>query len=340
MILFICANDGSDTRVVKEIATLNKRYKIFYLGIGVKSNTSFSLEEVEEYLLIPGSHKSIKTLIVLCWNLIKILFKYKFKKIHVVDEQLYFFLFPFLIKQKVILDIFDSYFLKLNFPKNKLYLLKMIIYGFPYKLIVTDENRYDLLPNFAKKKTIIIPNMPNFYNYEKKKITNKFLTICYFGSLNKERGTVFLENLLVHDNDIQIIAAGWITDEYTKLFIKNSRVKYLGVRKQREINTILANEGDYLLSIYPVNNTNNIYASPNKIFDAIQTYTPVIINREIIVSNFVVENNVGYVLENIENLDYNKLIFDLKKMKNTYNFSQNLVKKYSWEVNEFNLINI
>ncbi|WP_413999311.1 hypothetical protein ACMDB5_01700 [Flavobacterium sp. W1B] len=339
-ILYVCVNDGSDTRVIKEISTLSKEYKVFYLGIGTKSESSFSLEMTEQHILISGSHKSIGTILKLVWQLILLLYKFNFKKVHVVDEQLYCFIFPLLIGKRVTLDIFDSYFLKLNLPGNKFYLLKRIIYGLPRKIIVTDENRYSLLPKFAQEKAVVIPNVPRFAKYFKKRNTNDYLTICYFGSLNKDRGTYFLEKLLHYDDNIKVIAAGWLTDDYTKLFVNHPRVTFLGIKKQSDVNAILAEKGDYLLSVYPVNNTNNIYASPNKIYDAIQTQTPIIINSEIFVASFVKNINIGYVIKNSLNIDFEKLIFELKEKRNSYSFNDKLVEEYSWEKYETKLLNL
>ena len=340
MILYICLNDGSDTRVTKEIITLNKKYDIFYLGIGKKSEVSFALKYTKNHKLINGNHKSVFTILNLIYKLLLLLLKKKFKKVYVVDEQLFFCLFPFLLNMNVILDIFDSYFLKLNLPENKLYLIKKVIYGLPKKIIVTDENRFNLLPKFAQKKAIVIPNVPNFFKHNEKNISNDYLTICYFGSLHKDRGTNFLENLMAHDDQLKVIAAGWINDDYTKSFIENPRVNYLGIRRQSDVNTILAKEGDYLLSIYPLKNTNNIYASPNKIYDAIQTKTPVIINKEIIVSSLVEKLNIGYVIENFQCIDYGILINELKDKKKTYSFDDELIHEYTWEKYESKILNL
>ena len=213
-------------------------------------------------------------------------------------------------------------------------------HGLPKKIIVTDENRFNLLPKFAQKKAIVIPNVPNFFKHNVKNISNDYLTICYFGSLHKDRGTNFLENLMAHDDQLKVIAAGWINDDYTKSFIENPRVNYLGIRRQRDVNTILAKEGDYLLSIYPLKNTNNIYASPNKIYDAIQTKTPVIINKEILVSSLVEKLNIGYVIENFQCIDYGILINELKDKKKTYSFDDELIHEYTWEKYESKILNL
>lgn len=339
-LLYICINDGSDMRITKEIRTISKKYSIIFLGIGQKSKISFSLPQCKEVYLLDGSHKSPITLLKLIINLISLLFKYPFQHVHVVDEQLYIFLLPFLLRQKVTLDIFDSMFLKLNKPNEKLYWIKKIIYSSVESIIVTDEYRADLLPHFAKNKTTIIPNVPFKHSYGTKIAEKDILRICYFGTLNRLRGSEFVNKLLTFNSNIRVIAAGWISDTYTKTLMDHPNVSYLGVLKQEEINNILSTSGDYLLAIYPHNNLNNIYASPNKIYDSIHTRTPIIINNEIKVSEFVKKYNIGYVLMPYDELDYSVLGKTLFNNKDNYKFSDELISDFCWENYEVKLLRL
>ncbi|WP_223550112.1 hypothetical protein [Aestuariivivens sp. NBU2969] len=340
-ILYISVNDGSDTRITKEVKTLSKTFNIYFIGVGAKQESSFSLNHCQHYKLIKGKRQSPITILKLIIATLSFRFKYKFHSIHVINEQLYIFLIPFLFGKQVVLDIFDSFFLKINKPKETLYLIKRLLYRFPKHIIVTDMNRYNLMPKFSKQKTVIIPNVPySVKNPNKIRKSNHSLTICYFGSLSKNRGTEFLKNIIETNNFIDVIAAGWITDDYTKDFLKYKKVNYLGVRTQREINSILAEKGDYLLSIYPISNLNNIYASPNKVYDAIHAKTPIIMNREVKISAFIEENNIGYIINDLNEIDYNLLGNELLYFKNKYVFDNMLLKTYKWENFENKLINL
>lgn len=343
-LLYIVSNDGSDTRVVKEVKTLSKKYDIYFLGIKQKKGDNYvSDDNVRASFFIEGSHKSISTILKLNFKIWSLLRKNCFSKVHVVDEQFFIFFIVVLFRQKVTLDLFDSFFLKLNKPNEDYYYFKKAVYAIPKKIIVTDENRFKLMPVFVKKKLVIIPNVPFYKEYKNKEHTvrdTNFLTICYFGSLHKDRGTDFLKNLLTQNEDVKVIAAGWINDELTKDLIKHERVHYLGILNQEETNKILNSEGDYLLSLYPTNNINNINASPNKLYDSIQTKTPLIINREIKVSEFVFKNNTGYIIDDMNEIDYVYLKKDLiLKLKN-YNFSNELALKFCWENYENKLLNL
>jgi glycosyltransferase involved in cell wall biosynthesis len=338
-ILYISANDGSDTRINKEIITYSKKYIVDYLGIGSYSEKSYALEFCSIKHLIEGNHKSPKVILKLLIRLKQILKTNKYYSIHVVDEQLFCFLIPILKGYpRITLDIFDSFFLKINKPNEKFLWLKKYIYCFANRIIVTDNPRLKLLPRFAQKKAVVIPNVPFKIDYSSKNENNKKLRLCYFGTLLQHRGSEFLFKL-IENKKIELLVAGWIGDEYTKKLLLKSNVKYLGVLKQHEINDILARDGDYLVAIYPTNNLNNIYASPNKIYDAIHTKTPIIINNGTKVSEFVKNNNTGIVFNNFDLTNSDEFIEFLIASKNSFNFEQKLIQKFSWENYENILLN-
>ena len=137
-ILYLCGNDGTDTRISKELNTYSKKNIIYF--IGVKGPKPFTHNTIQ-HKLFSGSHKNIFTIINMNIYILILYFrKFRFDKVHIVDEQFYFFFIPLLSVLKVhkTLDIFDSIFLKRNYPNNKAYFIKKYIYGSADKLIVTD----------------------------------------------------------------------------------------------------------------------------------------------------------------------------------------------------------
>ena len=114
-------------------------------------------------------------------------------------------------------------------------------------------------------------------------------------------------------------------------------MEFLGVLTQQQ-STELAAQCDYILSLYEPINENNINASPNKIYDAIQVGTPVIINREVKVAAFVEENQLGYVLDSFYADDYPKLVEELVYRKRNYQFSEKLRARFTWEAVEDKLV--
>src|SRR5690606_30128063 len=263
---------------------------------------------------------------------LQLLLTRKINSVHVINEQLMLFFYPLLFFKPTVLDLFDSIFLKKNLPGNKAKILKKIVYAPINKIIVTDNNRLDLMPDFVRAKCLVLPNYPNkIENVPNKKRGN--LTIMFNGWMGCGRGTEIIEGLLNTNRPIKIIMAGWFSDEHTKKLITRfpDKIDYRGVLPQREALLLTAENADYILCTYAPTNQNNINASPNKIYDAIQLMTPVIINREVKVSTWIKEENLGYIMDSYNTKNYLKLYEDLVDQKDQFNWSDALKDKYTWE---------
>jgi len=340
-ILFIAPNDGSDTRINKEVISLSKNAYVYYIGIGEYKNISFVQKHCTGFFLIPGKNNSALTIIKQILKAIRILISHKISSIHFINEHSFIFFYPFIWNKYVVLDLFDSIFLTLNKPKNQWSIIKRIIYLPVNKVIVTDENRRGLLPDFLNEsnKVVVLENFPNYFSLPKKnKEKNNKITILYSGTLMERRGTNILFNLVNKDHQIKIICAGWIKDYETKKLINHPSVNYLGIMKQEELLKITAHQCDYILSVYEPLHMQNINASPNKIYDSIMCDVPSIINNEVKISSFVKEENIGIVLNNYYNIDYNSFIEELKTRKDTFIFSNELKYNNSWNMVESRLL--
>lgn len=335
-LLFISTNDGSDMRINKEIKTLSKKAEIYYLGVGSFGKNNYAEKYCKEFLLIQEKRNSTKAIYKQIKTFLKLKRKFRFNSIHIINEQLMIFFYPWLFKQYVVLDIFDSFFMKKNKPKNKWKFIKKIVYAPVNYIFVTDENRKGLMPDFIKNKMGVLENYPNKYLGDIKKNTDK-LTIFYNGSMNNSRGTEFLQKLIKNKNT-KIIMAGWCTDDNTKKFTKEKNVDFRGVLKQLEASNIAATQAHYIMCCYEPSNQNNINASPNKIYDAIQTHTPVIINSEVKVSSFVKQENIGVILPSFSNYDINVVYNELVNKKDKFSFTKENANKYSWESIENKLL--
>ena len=329
-IIYLCNNDGSDTRINKEIKSLSQKFDIYFLGISKQKSNSFIEPLCKEFHVIKRSHNSLIGVFsqILCF--IKLNFKHSFDFVHIINEQLMVFYLPFFFKKKVVLDIFDSFFLKIDKPGDKLQWLKKIIYNKAYKIIVTDQNRQSLMPSFSNKKVFVVENYP-YYNSNNFKITKKRkLNIFFSGTLNSQRGVDILENLCEKYSDIEITMAGWISDDFAQRFSKKPYVNYLGVITQNEAFKIASQYCSFIMCCYAPINSNNINASPNKIYDAIHSNCKVIINKEVKISSFVNENNLGIVLNSFYDYDIDSLY---KKLLETQQICYNdeTKKSYSWQ---------
>jgi hypothetical protein len=134
--------------------------------------------------------------------------------------------------------------------------------------------------------------------------------------------------------------AGWFSDDYTKSLtsLYPTQIEFVGVIPQESALQLAKTKADYILCVYAPINENNINASPNKVYDSIQTGTPLIINSEVRISEWVKEKGIGFILPQYQVADFNKLYFDLQRQKNTFSFNSELKFSYTWQRVEENLL--
>ncbi|MEZ4900722.1 MAG: hypothetical protein R2822_02665 [Spirosomataceae bacterium] len=222
----------------------------------------------------------------------------------------------------MVADIFDSIFLRT--ASRWVRSLQGLVYRLPQKIIVTDHNRQTLVPTAFQDKIVVVENYPyTFQDVQPKLAKADELLILYSGSLGMTRGTQLLSDLIALSPKVTIWMIGWVYDEPTRQLSHHPQVRFWGVKTQQETMR-LASECDYILSVYEPLNDNNLNASPNKIYDAIQAQTPVIINAEIKVAEFVENNRLGYVLNGYYEPQPAKLLEELIRLKKSYTFEATL----------------
>lgn len=330
-LLYISSNNASDTRINKELKTLSQHYDISFAGIG-NYRQAFGKVYCKEFILIQGRRKRPFTMWKLIFKVLHLLRKNKYNSIHVINEQLMIFFYPFLFNHYVVLDVFDSIFLRLNKSGEKWKWIKRIVYAPADKIIVTDENRKGLMPAFLMNRICVVENFP--YKYEgplRKASTSDEMVVFYSGGLDSSRGTELLHTIIERFQNVKVIMAGWISDEQNKQLKSHPNVKYKGIIKQQEALQIAASECDYIWCLYKPDNENNLNASPNKIYDAIQANTPVVINSEINIAQFVKDNNIGIVLDKYNFGDYKLLAHTMLQQKQKFIFDYTMQNKFTWQ---------
>lgn len=320
-------------RINKEIKTLHKHCHVYFVGVGNDYSKCYVQPFCEKAILIKGKRNSIFVIIKQIVVVIRLLLKKRINSVHIINEQLYIFFYPFLFLKHTVLDLFDSIFLKKNRSGEKMKLFKQLLYLPANKILVTDENRYYLMPESIQKKCSVLPNFPDYFPIREEKEDSHELRILYNGWMGLNRGTEIIEGLLKLNKPVKIYMAGWFSDEFTKNLLAQYpvEIEYLGVMPQQDALHLAQQKVDYILCVYAPINENNINASPNKIYDAIQTKTPLIVNQEIKISNWVKQHNIGFILTDYSVADFDILHQNLVKYKNTFTFSKNLKKNYTWE---------
>ena len=338
-LLCLSLNDGSDMRVNKEARTLGQAAGVELVALGPDPAQCYAAPAVSTLHFVKGERKSGGTLLRYFARSAFLLVFRRYESVHIINEPQLIALWPFLWLQKwVVLDIFDSVFLRKNRPGNQWLWLKKIVYAPIDRCVVTDKNRLNLLPDFMKKKASVVPNYPYLIKDLPAKEKSPELTILYFGWLGEHRGTQTARGLLAADPKLKMLMAGWLADEPSRELTQHPRVEWLGVLRQAEANDIAARRADYLLCVYAPVNDNNINASPNKIYDAIQTRTPLIINAEVQVSAFVKQHGIGCVLPLYQVKDYAQLAASLRERRGHYAFDEELRQFHTWENAETTLL--
>lgn len=343
-ILYIVANGGTDTRVVKELKTLSQEYDMIFIGCNRTNGENFIRDYVTESFILSTSHRNPITYVIFNILVVYLRLFRRIHSVHVVDEQTYIPLMLACFGKWTVLDIFDSLFLKLNLPNERGGFIKTFLYGCASSIIVTDENRKKLLPHEFICKASVVPNYPFLSSScSVKRITNNQneIRIGCFGTLTLERGMTFLDKLSRLSSEVKVVCAGWIGDAGSKDLIENNPAfTYFGILKQEEILLAMDNI-DFLCMMYPVNNLNNKFASPNKLYDAIHSNVPVICNHQIFIAKEILKNNFGIVCTSSEikdpTVDFCALLKEFVPMsREGYAFFQ---RQYSWDNYEGTLLN-
>ena len=333
-LLFISINDGSDTRIFKEIQSLEKHFEITFVGIKTPTSSPDMLPAGCRKFFVRGIRRSPITLAKLFIRVFR-LRPWRFNSAHVINENLALVFYPLLILARHwVLDVFDSFFLKSNsriVSRLKL-ILQRIIYGSASVILVTDEARLGLLPEWARTKAKVLPNYPLADNNHSNLRAHRQgpLSIFFSGSIGRDRGIPFLVNLLKADPELQVHAAGWLYDQAGEELMRHPQVKYHGVIHQTAAAQI-AKQCDYILCLYEPGIVNNIYASPNKIYDGIQSGVPVIINQEVLVSAFVRDEKLGVVIDSYNPTNISSILVELKAQRNHFTHIAKMQGMYTWE---------
>lgn len=339
-VLFISVNNGSDTRIRKEIKTLQKQCNLIFVGLESPDKPAINLVDGPEYVFLKGGTNQVSSYVKLFFLILKLRLRRQIYSVHVINETCLLSCFLPLLGKPIVLDIFDSLFLKrAQFLKDSI--IERMVHGIPKFIIVTDENRKELIHKKQQGKTLVAPNYPFLSDFQEVlPFDNGKLNIAFVGSLQKTRGTELLKGLLSADvnKHLKIHMVGWIYDDISSEISKHEQTIYYGVKEQFEALNICG-QCDYLISLYAPISQNNINASPNKIFDGILQGIPVIINKEVKVSSLVEELNVGFILEDYYDNKYLQVLNALIEQKNSF-FQKEINKKdYTWESIELKLLN-
>ena len=341
---------GADPRCVKIINTLRSAgHEVMFIGWDPdpdKEKVKAITPDVERTLSLQsqlGGAGTLKQFPAFLMHILRSLKEFKPDAVHCVNEEISLLVLPFkhFLFKYMVTDIFDSLAYRVRTDnkllKKVLKTLSNLTYRFSELIIVTDQRRFQLIDPKYRPKTIVMENTPDVdCSIFPEKILEGPLKVCTTGLLSKSRGLARVLAAADKMDNIEIVALGVLGDEYAQNeFVNHPKVNYLGKFKPIDALKVEA-DCDAILSFYRPDSLNNIYASPNKVFDAMSVGRPVIINSETIVSQWVVEKEIGYAVPYEDADALVEVLEKVRERKDTLEFSsrvKNMYKaEYSWNV--------
>lgn len=247
------------------------------------------------------------------WNIY--LFKYLLKNrknydiIHACDfDTIIPALIMKLFGKKVIFDIFDWFSDEVRTGKVFIDFIINALEKLATKLadltILCEEERLAQIQTIPKIY-MVIPNIPTIDRANNEAtfgtdISKKSIDIAYVGGFYPDRGLMELLDVVAHIPNITLKVAGFGNKEiedkakdYANLY---PNITYYGKVEYDKAIQIMQSS-DLLYAMYYKVNRNNIYAAPNKFYEAIFLNKPIITTRGTLVGEKVQKHDSGYIIE-------------------------------------------
>lgn len=248
-------------------------------------------------------------------------------------------LFSFLYRRKYVYHIADFYPDSRNISNRLLYnMLKKMEFRVIRKAqttIICTEERINQIKGSKPKNLKIIHNVPIIK--ENKHLTHKNITskiiITYIGSLSKDRFSSEIVDAISKFPQFKYIVGG--KGEQKDYILEMSKIhdniEYVGELQYEEALEYYK-KSDLMIAMYDPDVKNHIYAAPNKVYESIALFKPIIYTRGIGLSKLVIDSNSGWLI------DYNKNSLEsflkdlsIEKIKNKTNYMKKHKSVYVWE---------
>lgn len=302
-ILYIKGSPIDDVRLRKFISFLEDYTTIYFWGWN-RLNVKQDINENIKYILTGGGYSSFKLFFYYPLWVIKLFFKALFSReiskysIICINFECGFpiYLVSKFRKLDFIYEIYDEFAISHNFPsffrKIIVYLDSKIMNSAKY-VIHVDKNR----DRYKNNNTIIIENTPDDYfecnTRDYSEITHTFAVT---GLLNTSRGINHILTFAKKNPNVQILAIG--REPENEIFNDMKMLPNILFHKfmpQKDVFTLLQNCCG-IFSLYNPNVEINKLAASNKVYDAMMLGIPVITNCDVINSKFIIDNNIGFVI--------------------------------------------
>lgn len=203
------------------------------------------------------------------------------------------------------------------------------------ELIICEPEREEQITFPLAKKPLVLYNIPEEdelqmgLSDDEYTFANEWPTLAYFGGFSENR---FLTELfeLAKTEKVNILVGGFgaqrIVELCDELNASLPNFRYFGKMAPRD-GMQMSNSADVIYAMYCKTNPNNIYAAPNKFYEAMALGKPIISTKGTIVEGKIVKNNVGYAIEE----DIEELRSLLRSLTREEMMEKGLNAKRLWE---------
>lgn len=309
-ILVVFASSPSGVRIGKEAAFLKEKgFSLSFVGWNREKKSFIPNSIYDDMVTIQKGGKNAGKLLPFLYigYMVKLFFYLIFKK--GLKEQTVFsvnfesayvvWLVSHFKKVNYIYDIWDELAISHNFPAWACKIIRRIdskIRRDSNFYIHVDENRISEIDK-NNYNYIIVYNSPlDFFNGSvpvERQIENTFAVT---GWLNKTRGLESIYKFALNNPKIKFIVAGnFRQKEYEKKYLSLKNIEYHTFMPQQELFKLIWNCRG-IFSLYDTKIPVNRLAASNKLYDAMMLGVPVIVNNDLSVADFVLKNEVGYIV--------------------------------------------
>ena len=354
-----------DFRLEKEIAALSINYEVIIIGWN-RGRDNFSKSGqgsnriIFELNVAPGSIK-VPFVLPYWWFFVAIQLLFNdFDIIHAVDFDSYL---PSLIISKlkrkpIVYDIYDFYGETIDFPLFKKFCRKFftrvdkLLMKFADLIIIVDDARIEQI-GISHKSIISVYNSPVVENEGKSnqiKSKKDDFIVFFGGILLEDRGIdqVITSVKALNDETIKLILMGYPgTLKYGEKIkelcgdTKNIQLQLEMVPHEQILENTL--KADTIFILYDPKIPNNVYASPNKLFESMCFSKPVIVSDGSSMTKIVKDENCGIIVNYGNIKEIKQAILTLKEnplLCRTFgeNGRRAHEQKYSWAIMEKRLV--
>ncbi|WP_053982976.1 glycosyltransferase [Niameybacter massiliensis] len=336
-VLIIRSLDISSDSRVQRYEKYFEKYQVSYTVLGWDRENKNLKRKSTDYCTIQAGYNlgtgGIKYRIK--WNIYVLKYLLKNKKnydiIHACDfDTILPALVMKLFGKTVVFDIFDWFSDEvktgkwfIDYPIN---FMEKLATKLADMTILCEEERIEQIQTIPRKY-MIIPNIPTVDLTGITCIPNVKgtpITIAYVGGFYPDRGLIELLEVISTMPTIQLKIAGFgnveIEDKAREYAELHSNIEYYGKVEYNKAIEIMQS-ADLLYAMYYTINRNNIYAAPNKFYEAIFLNKPIITTQKTLVGKKVQKHESGYVIEEgrdaLEKFLQKLSLEDIQSKKNT-----------------------